>query len=191
MRPENKIYLAYFKSKKNELYFNQIKELTNLSDSSLARSLKKLVKEETVSKNITKSNTFYKMKNKKLFALKFSEIALKKFNELNKGVKIPLIEFLNSFEKNIFTIVLFGSASKKNETKKSDIDLLIVGGKNSRNLDEAKKKAELISNYPLNIFNCKNKEFIESKDHLIQQAKTTGFPIKGEQNFYEVILDEY
>lgn len=189
MKPEKKIYLAYYNSKKNELYFNEIKDLSGLSDSSLARSLNKLVKNNTLSKNITKSNTFYKIKNYKLFALKYSEIALLKFNNLNSGIKIPLEEFLSNMSQT-YTIILFGSSSIKKETKKSDIDLLIVSSKNNKKISIAKKKAELISNYPINIFTCNQNQFIKSQDTIIKQAKNTGFPIKGEQNFYEVILNE-
>ena len=127
------------------------------------------------------------MKNKRLFALKFSEIALKKFNNLNTNVKIPLREFLLNMNR-VFTIILFGSASQKKETKKSDIDILIVTNKNKKIIDKAKKKAELISNYPLNIFTCNINEFLKADDTIITQAKKTGFPISGEQNFYEAVL---
>ena len=72
MKPENKVYKAYFNSKKNVLYFNEIKELSELSDSSLANTLNKLVKLGILHREKTKSNTFYKINNKKLFALKFS-----------------------------------------------------------------------------------------------------------------------
>src|SRR3989344_6510244 len=90
MKPEDKIYEAYFKSKKPSIYFNEIKELSKLSDSSLTNTLNKLVKNNTLNKEKTKSNTFYKIKDKKLFALKFSEIALQTFSDLNIGIKAPL-----------------------------------------------------------------------------------------------------
>ena len=48
-----------------------------------------------------------------------------------------------------------------------------------------------ISKYPLSIFQCSVEKFLENKDHVIIQAKTTGFPIYGEQNFYEVEINEY
>ena len=191
MKPEENVYFAYFKSKKEELYFNEIKKLSELSDSSLSRTLEKLVKENRLLKNKTKSNTFYKINNRKLFALKFSETALRKFEDLDRAVRIPILEFLSNLNNSVFSIILFGSASIKQETEKSDIDLLIVTYKELINLDKAKRKAELISNYPFNIFTCDVNEFRTTRDHLIKQAKRTGFPIKGEQNFYEVILDEH
>jgi len=189
MKPEEKIYNTFFVSKKFSLYFNEIKRFSKLSDSSLINTLNKLKKLNILSKEKTKSNTFYRIKNKKLFGLKFSEIALNKFESLNRGVKIPLKNFLKNIPKEIYTIILFGSASRKQENKTSDIDLLIVSHKRL-NLTQQKKEGELISNYNISIFQSDIKEFINNKDDLIIQARKTGFPIYKEQNFYEVILDE-
>jgi predicted nucleotidyltransferase len=190
MKPEDKVYNAYFESKKHILYFNEIKELSKLSDSSLSNTLRKLTENKTLQQEKTKSNTFYKIKNKKLFALKLSEIAIQKFNDLNINVKNPLRNFLKELPKTIFTIILFGSASRKEEHKDSDIDLLIVS--NSKiDLNKNKKKAEITSKYHISLFQCNIKPFLDNKDHVIIQARKTGFPICKEQNFYEVILDEY
>lgn len=190
MKPEEKVYKAYFESKKNSLYFNEIKELSKLSDSSLANTLNKLLKNNILTQEKTKSNTFYKIKDKKLFALKFSEIAIQKFQDLNRGVRIPLNNLLKDMPKIIFTIIIFGSASRKEERKDSDIDIIVVSEK-PINLDSNKKNAEVISNHHLSIFQCKINDLIENKDHVIIQARKTGFPIHKEQNFYEVILDGY
>ena len=190
MKPEDKIYRSYFESKKNSLYFNEIKELSKLSDSSLINSLNKLVKNEILAQEKTKSNTFYKLKDKKLFALKFSEIAIQTFNNLNIGVRAPLRNFLRNIPKEIYTIVLFGSTSKKEEQKGSDIDILIISNKKA-DLTANKKEAEITSKHSLSLFQATIDQFIQNKDDIIIQARKTGFPIYKEQNFYEVILDEY
>ena len=117
MKALPKIYKAYFLSKKNKLYYNEIKELSRLSDSSLTRVLKELVKQKILSIEKTKSNTFYQINNKKQFTLKFSEIATQKFNKLNLGVKVPLRNFLKNISKEIYTVILFGSTSSKEEQK--------------------------------------------------------------------------
>lgn len=190
MKPEEKVYKAYFESKKNTLYFNEIKELSKLSDSSLASTLNKLTKNNTLIQEKTKSNTFYKINNKKLFALKFSEIATQKFNELNVGIKVPLRNFLKNMPQEIFAIILFGSVSRKEEQKKSDIDILVIVNKKI-NLINNKKEAEITSKHPISLFQATIEQFLKNKDDVIIQARKTGFPIYKEQNFYEVILDEY
>jgi len=190
MKPEDKIYKAYFESKKPSIYFNEIKELSKLSDSSLTNTLNKLVKNNTLNQEKTKSNTFYKIKDKKLFALRFSEIAIQKFNNLNIGIKNPLRNFLKNIPKETYTIVLFGSTSRKEEQKGSDIDLLLISNKKI-DLTFNKKEAEITSKHPISLFQATIEQFIQNKDDIIIQARKTGFPIYKEQNFYEAILDEY
>jgi len=97
---------------------------------------------------------------------------------------------MENLPEDIYTIILFGSASRKEETKESDIDLLIVSNKKP-NLSKNKAQAEITSKYPISIFQAKMSEFKNNEDDVIIQAKKTGFPIYKEQNFYEVILDEY
>ena len=190
MKPEDKIYKSYFDSKKSTLYFNEIKELSKLSDSSLTNTLHKLITNSTLIQEKTKSNTFYKIKDKKLFSLKFSEIAMQKFNNLNLGVKVPLRNFVKNLPKEIYTIILFGSASQKEEQRKSDIDVLIVTD-TKIDVTKNKKEAELTSKYPLSLFQATTEQFLKNRDDIIIQARKTGFPIYKEQNFYEAILDEY
>lgn len=190
MKPEDKVYGAYLESKKNSLYFNEIKEASKLSDSSLTNTLNKLTKGSILTQEKTKSNTFYKIKDKKLFALKFSEIAIQKFNELNISVKTPLRNFLKNVPREIYTIVLFGSASRREEQKGSDIDLLIIANKKT-DLTNNKKEAEITSKHPISIFHATIGQLMQNKDDVIIQARKTGFPVYKEQNFYEVVLDEY
>lgn len=190
MKPEQKVYKAYFESKRNSLYFNEIKGLSGLSDSSLTNTLNKMLQMNMIIQEKTKSNTFYKIHDKKLFVLKFAELAVREFNNLHVGVKVPLRNFLKNISKEIYTIVLFGSSSRKEEQKGSDIDLLLVTNKEI-NVEQHKTEAEITSKHPLSIFKVTITQFIENKDDLIIQARKTGFPIYKEQNFYEVIVDEY
>jgi predicted nucleotidyltransferase len=190
MKPEDKIFNAYFKAKNSNLYFNEIKELSKLSDSSLTNSLKKLLEKKILIQNKTKSNTFYKIKNKKLFTLKFSEIAYNKFQNLNIGVKIPLKNFIKKIPQDIITVILFGSAANKQEQINSDLDLLIVSNKKFK-LEQIRKEINAVSNYPLSTFICTYDNFIKNEDHIIKQARKKGIPIFHEQIFYEVIINEY
>jgi len=190
MEAKEKIYEAYLELRQDKLYFNQLKESTNLSHSSLQNVLNKLTESGMLKLDKTKSNVFYQIKNKKLFSLEFSKIALKKFEELNFEIKSPLKNFLKKVQDSIFTIILFGSASKEEEKKESDIDILIVTDKKN-DFELLRKEINKSSNYPLSIFKCSVDQFIKDKDPVIIQAKKLGFPIYKEQNFYEVLLNEY
>ena len=146
MKPDEKIFKAYYSSKKKSLYFNEIKEITGLSDSSLSNTLKTLTENNILEKITTKSNTYYEMKNIKLFQLKFAEIALEQFNNLNHNIKIPLTHFLKDIPKEVYTLILFGSASRKKERKFSDIDIMIVSITKT-NMEKQKKNAEITSKH--------------------------------------------
>jgi len=129
MRAEEKIYLAFFDLQEPKLYYNQIKAHTNLSHSSLQNALKKLKKDKIIEEEKTTAHTFYHIKDKKIFSLKFSEMTIRKFNSLNVNVKVPLRNFLRNLPEEVYTVILFGSASRKEEKKESDIDLLVVSTK--------------------------------------------------------------
>ena len=188
MKAEDKIFKTFFENQEPKLYYNQIKEYSKLSHSSLQNSIDKLKKAKIIEEEKTKSNTFYKIKNKKLFALKFSEIAIIKFEKLNHNIKTPLNNFLKNLPEEIYTIILFGSASKSEETKDSDIDVLIVSNK-KQDLSKNKKQAEITSKHPISLFQTTTEEFKKNEDDITIQARKTGFPIYKEQNFYEAILD--
>lgn len=190
MDAEEKIYNAFFNSKTNKLYYSQIKDITKMSHSSLQNILKKLVEKNILAKEKTKSNVFYKIKNKKIFSIKFSEIAINKFEDLNVNVRIPLKNLIKKMPITTFTIILFGSTVEKKERKNSDIDIVIIKNSNKK-IEKIKDEINSISNHPLNIFEFSVKEFIKNKDPIIIQSKKRGIPIYKEQNFYEVILNEY
>jgi predicted nucleotidyltransferase len=167
-----------------------MKEIDSLSDSSLSRALKRMVEDKILSIDKRKSNTFYEIKNKKVLSLKFSEIAMRRFENLNVSVKIPLKNYLKEISKGVFCVVLFGSSSRGEEKKGSDIDIMIVSDR-KYNFEKAKEVADIVSNYPISFFICSIKDFEKGDDDLVLQAKKTGFPIYKEQNFYEVVLNEY
>lgn len=190
MKSEDKIYKAFFELRQPRLYYNQIKEYTKLSHSSLQNVLENLKKTNILAVEKTKSNIYYIIKDKKIITLKFSEIAIQKFNNLNPNIKTPLNNFLKDLPEEIFTIVLFGSASRNEEHKDSDIDLLIISNK-KQELSKNKKEAEITSKHPVSLFQGTTNQFKQNNDDMIIQSKKNGFPIYKEQNFYEVILDEY
>ena len=71
MKPVEKIYFAFCKSKKKQLYFNELKEISGLKDSSLSKNLKELIEKKEIKKEKQKSNTFYSLKNKELKSAHF------------------------------------------------------------------------------------------------------------------------
>ncbi|MBA2851102.1 nucleotidyltransferase domain-containing protein [Methanococcus maripaludis] len=202
MNALDKLYRAYYTKSENKLYFSELKELTGLSNSSLQNALKKLESEKQILKLKEKSNAYYILKNTKKTVFKFSEIDDERFWKLHRNVRAPILDFLENLPKEIDFMILFGSASRKKETEGSDIDLMVVihsfedpdlqkryREEINQKLEYAKAKAECRSIYPLSIVAVEIDYFLNSNDHMVEQAKLTGFPIFGHQNYHEVILN--
>ena len=199
--PEEKIYFAFYETKKKMLYYNQIKEHTGLSDSSLQNALKKLNKEMASIRE--KANTFYLLKDKAKAKIRFTLFDCEKLERLNMDVKVPVKRFLAEMPKSVSFVILFGSASRKQEKDGSDIDLLVVmhsfKSKKLQKLyeDEIKaafeqmeEKISASSIYPLNIFYTTRNSYLKDDDRVAVEAKQSGFCIVGNMDYYEVMLDE-
>ena len=197
LSPIEKVYSAFYLSKKEKIYFNELREINKLSISSLQNVLAKLEERREILKIKEKGNVFYSLIKKEEIAIKFTKFDILRFNELNPEIKIPLKDFLEQFPKQVKFILLFGSASRKQEKQESDIDLLVIlqefSDKKLQSLYEkeikgkfetARKKVNSRSNHPLSLAFVDSKEFKISKDHLIIQAKETGFPIWGSFQHY-------
>ena len=150
------------------------------------------------------ANVFYKLSNKKQIEIKFSSFDLERLENLNMHVRIPLKEFLELIPSNIEFILLFGSASRKEEKKESDIDLLVVlhhfdsdklnelyQKEIKESIEQVRKRINTRSLYPLSIVFVNNKDYKEKKDYLLEAAKKTGFCIYNHENYYkEELKDE-
>ena len=192
-----KVYLAYFNSREKLLYYNQLKELTGLSYSSLQNVLKKMLDAEEIVKIKTKSNVYYKLTYLK--PIEFSKISINLLKELNRNIRIPVKEFVEQLPMHIHSAALFGSASKKQEKTNSDIDILIIL-ENFENKELQKKyqeevkkiisKINIISIYPLSIAYTNIETFRKQEDYLLKEVKNTGFPILNQQKYFEAINDK-
>ena len=197
MKAEDKLYKAFYESKNSWLYFSELREKTGLSNSSLQNVLSKLEKQGKLEKNKKKSNIFFRIKQEEI-PLIFSQIDKERFEKINIGVKIPLKNWLMEIPKEIEFILLFGSASRKQEKEGSDIDILVIMHNfNNDKLQELyekqikqeinnlTKKINSESIYPLKVIFTNIDNFKTTNDYLIKQAKQTGFPIFGNLNYYK------
>jgi predicted nucleotidyltransferase len=190
------IYEAFFETREDRLYYSQLKDITNLSHSSLQTVLRRLKENNEIKEEKTKGNNFYSLLNK-YKAIEFTRIIIDKINNLNLNVRVPVKELIKLIPKNIYTCIFFGSASRKQEKENSDLDFLVVLDKfNNGQLDllysiELKKKINAIkeelnlrSLYHFSIIYTNKEEFDLQKDYLVQQATETGFPIVNQLNYY-------
>jgi predicted nucleotidyltransferase len=202
LTPLEKVYYAFYQTKKKQMYFNEIREKLKMSISSLQNALAKLEKSDKIIKTKEKGNVFFHLKNKDFIMLNFTKFDILRFNDLNRNVRIPLKEFLEK-TNNVSFIFLFGSAAIKEEKKVSDIDLLIVihnfdneelntkyKKEINTQIEQIKKSINSKSLYPLNLVFVNEREFQTRKDYLLEEAKKTGFCIYNQQRYYSEVLND-
>ena len=81
-------------------------------------------------------------------------------------------------------LIIFGSYAKNLQKKDSDLDLLIIGNYNEKNIKELEKIYNLeinIKKYDLSIF--------KKPDHLFNEVIKDHILIKGGEDFVENLLD--
>ncbi|MBN1793236.1 nucleotidyltransferase domain-containing protein [Candidatus Woesearchaeota archaeon] len=200
MNAEEKIFKAFYDSKKDELYFNEIKSLTGLSNSSIQNTTLALLKKNILGSQKTKANVFFTMADKERFAIEFTKIDLNRLDGLNRNIRLPLTELVGKTPNEVASVVLFGSSARKKENEKSDIDLLVVLHKFDnlkiqqayekeiiQKMEELKRDVQSRSVHNLSLAFTNTRLLKEGEDHLVSQAKETGFPIFNQQLYYEVI----
>jgi len=117
LSPVDKVYFAFYQSKKKSMYFNEIRDKTKMSISSLQNALLKMEKLKQVNKVKEKGNTFYSLVVGEVKSLIFTKLDLQKLNSLNINVKVPLNEFVAVLDKVafVFYLVLLRESKKKRE----------------------------------------------------------------------------
>ena len=204
MNAEAKIFRAFHELNQPKLYFSQLKDHTKLSNSSLQNVLQHLEKGDILRKEETKANTFFSIKDARITALRFAEQDIERFNGLNRMVRLPLLDFIKKLPPQVFTVILFGSAARKTEGKSSDIDLLVILHKYQdlklqeaydhevgKAVEQAKKDAGATTIHAFSIVFATIENYKKKDDHLLEQARTTGFPIINQQTYYEAMQNKY
>ncbi len=110
--------------------------------------------------------------------------AVKMFAELVKNVKFP------------YFILLFGSTAKGNYTAKSDIDIIVVYDTTNKSvaekINEIKKNILAEIGLKVNSIIMTLDEFLKEKEnkqnYALQDAITSGYPVFGNQVYYEAIF---
>ncbi|MDP2672697.1 MAG: nucleotidyltransferase domain-containing protein [Nanoarchaeota archaeon] len=197
MKAEEKIYKAFYDAKNKRLYFSELKEKTKLSNSSLQNALKKLEKEKFLEIDKQTSNVFFRI-NENEKPIIFSQFDKIRLNNLNPEVRVPLKNWLNRLPAELYSVILFGSTSRKQEKEGSDIDLLVILFKFENDefqklyekeikqkINSLTKKINSESNYLLKVIFTNTDSFKITKDYLIKQAKETGFPIFGNLGYHK------
>ncbi len=198
---KEKILECFYRNRK-EMYFSEILRETKLTPNTTLKHLKNLQEANLISSTKKIGNTFYRINSNQTVYSIFTYFDNLRLNSLNRDVKIPLNEFIKRMPKETAFIILFGSSSRKQEKKGSDIDLLIVlhDFKNKELQEQYEKyiknqmqktieKINAASIHPFVVFYTTTKVFKHETDYLVTEAKNTGFCIYNNQGYCNWLLN--
>lgn len=128
--------LSYFlENPYSEVYIRELAKKINISPFAAKKYVDLLIK-ETLVIDERKANLRYIRANVNNPYYKHAKIT----QTIRKIVQSQVIENLKKHITNLSAIVLFGSCAKGEDTKESDLDMIIIGKKNNLDLHTFEKK---------------------------------------------------
>ncbi len=177
---ENDILKLFFEEPAKEWHFKDILKEGHITKSKADGWLKYFIKNEFIKRVKEKDKMPYYIANYESASYKNK----KKLFALNRFYEIGLLNHLVSLKK-AKTIILFGSFSRWDWYKNSDIDIFIYGNPEGLKVS----KYELKLNKEIQLFMCKDKkELRKYGDGLIRNILKGEF-IKGDLDFIEVNIN--
>jgi len=180
-------------------HVRQIKKAVKLSEHTLLKYLCSLEKRKMLSSRSEGNLKIYEIRlESALVKVFFSYFDLEKLELLEykrgKAIKMFVEEIKNL--KFPYFVLLFGSTAKGNDTAKSDIDIIVVfdvlGKDLNVKIDVIKKNILAEIGLKANYIVMKLDEFLKEKgnkqNYALQDAITSGYPVFGNQLYYEVIF---
>lgn len=177
MSKEENILELFYQYPTKHWHFEELIRTAKISRPQLNNWLKKFIKEELIKKFEPKNKNPYYVgnyespsyqNNKRLYALE----NLNKTGFLKHLLELPKAK----------TIILFGSLSKWDWYKDSDIDLFILGSSEGLKEGEFSKKL----NRDIQIFSFENKKDLKDLNLDLLKNIISGYKIKGNLNFLRI-----
>jgi len=180
-------------------HVRQIKKAVSLSEHTMLKYLSSLEKRGMID--------LRKEGNLKIYEVNLNSAFVKVFFSYFDLERLPRLEYkrgkaVQMFVEGIKAIkipyfaLLFGSTAKENYTAKSDIDLLVVYGAGEKNdakrVDTLKKQILAETGLRINSIVMRLDEFLKEREnkqnYALQDALHYGYPVFGNQLYYEVIF---
>ncbi len=187
----------FYESRKG--YVRQIKKTVKLSEHTVLKYLDSLEKRKMLSSRKEGNLKIYEVNlESALVKVFFSYFDLERLELLEykrrKAVKMFVEEVKNI--KIPYFVLLFGSTAKENYTPKSDIDIIVVFENlekgPSEKIEKIKRDISAETVLKVNHIVMNLDEFLKEKgnkqNYALQDAITSGYPVFGNQVYYEVIF---
>ena len=180
-------------------HVRQVKKAVKLSEHTLLKYFSSLEKRKMLSSRKEGNLKIYEViLESALVKVFFSYFDLERLEalEYKRGKVVKM--FVEEVKKNRipYFVLLFGSTAKENYTAKSDIDIIVVFDIFEKDLnvkiDVIKKNVLAEIGLKVNYIIMKLDEFLKEKEnkqnYALQDAITSGYPVFGNQLYYEVLF---
>lgn len=167
---ENKVLELFFNHPSKQWHFIELTKKIKLAQSKLDKWLKKFQKENLILRIKKKKKLPYYIANHENPSYRYK----KKIFALNKLYNTGLLNHLSSLKKTK-TIILFGSFSRSDWYKESDIDIFISGDPEGLNVGKYESKLH----HDIQLFISKNKIDLKKLGPKLLQNIIQGELIKG------------
>ncbi len=177
---ENNMLELFFEMPTKEWHFEEILKEAKITRSKADGWLKKFIKEDLIKRVKEKNKMPYYIGNYENPAYKNR----KKIFGLNKLYQSGFLNHLSSLKK-VKTVILFGSFSRSDWYKHSDIDVFIYGNPEGLKVSNY----ELKLHKDIQLFICQNKKEINKLGEPLINNIIKGDIIKGELDFIKVDIN--
>ena len=178
-------------------HVRQIKKLVKLSEHTLLKYFSSLEKRKMLSSR--------KEGNLKIYEVNVESALVKVFFSYFDVERVEMLEYKRGKAVKMFVeevkaikipyfVLLFGSTAKENYTPKSDVDIIVV----YENISKTEKiegiKKNILAEVGLKVNSIIMgldeflKEMKNKQNYALQDAITSGYPVFGNQIYYEVIF---
>ncbi|MFH1100994.1 MAG: nucleotidyltransferase domain-containing protein [Methanobacteriota archaeon] len=188
---------VFYKQKKS--YLNELYRKTRVSKPTILKILSNLQEKKLLKQKNEANAKIYIIDRKNPITQKvFGLFDLERFEKLDGRRKRALNIFQESMNIKPYFLLLFGSTAKGSYTTTSDVDVLgvyqSVTKQIKNDIEQSRLKAESVTGLRFQVFLLSQEDFIanlKTTGSTVRSAVESGFPIQGQEHFYELIGGNY
>ena len=179
--------IAELENEFNGIHLRKISRLVNSGLPNVKRFLEILEKEKVVSKEKEANLIKFALKEGQRTLSYLKQVNTDKFFGLPVKVQNSISDFLDEIEDKPLIALIFGSYAKKNYTKESDIDILLVFQK----IENTAKRISMRTNTKINPVYIEYKNFKDNflnKEHnFSKEIRNKVIVMLGIENYYQLL----
>ena len=179
--------IAELENEFNGIHLRKISRLVNSGLPTVKRFLEILEKEKVVSKEKEANLIKFALKEGQRTLSYLKQVNTDKFFGLPVKVQNSIGDFLDEIEDKPLIALIFGSYAKKNYTKESDIDILLVFQK----IENTAKRISMRTNTKINPVYIEYKNFKDNflnKEHnFSKEIRNKVIVMLGIENYYQLL----